>query len=459
MKTTKLVAGLLMVCLLASGPTVLAAKKQKEQKLQQPISIEADELYFSDKTGEMFARGNVVITQEQNHIFADIVRGNDKQTEVWVDGPLRFQDPLTNLTGMKLNYNYGSRFGMMRELDGRCGDIFVSGKQADIADGKYTLYSSTATGCKMKGNPDYRVTARKIEIWPGDKMIAYDAKVWVKNTVIYSTPRYRKSLRQQDSDREFPQFGYYDRDGFYISQRVGAVLSDNVSVYTDLTYYTKAGFRPTFGVIDQEKDYTVQLVTGQYRDNNGNWIRKEPELWFGLRPRRIGKTPYQYTVNLIYGQWRDDFKTSWHQDLNFYVRRDPIYFDPDKTWRLDLGGGFGYVRESYNNSSQNMFKYSARLAKKISPALTAWTAYNYTGDNTSIFAYNKSDIAREGIIGLAWKINNRTTLSYRNSYDYVNKRVYDDYYTVHHSFHCWDVEVTYRSVKKSLEWTFTVARW
>lgn len=461
MKRTKWLAGFLIGPLLLAGILYTpVAAKEKEVKAAQPISIEADELYFSDKTGEMFAQGNVIIMQEQNKIFADIIRGNDKETEVWVDGPVRFQDPQNQLAGMRLRYNYGSKFGMMQEIEGQCSGVFVKGQKAEFNEGKYTLYSTSATGCKTKGTPDYRVTARKVEIWPGDKMIAYDAKVWIKNTVIYSTPRLKRSLKKgDDEDNQYPRIGYQDQDGFYISQRLGYAFSDNVSAYTDLTFYTKVGFRPTFGVIDQEKAYTMSLITGQFRDDNNNWIQKEPEFRFDLNPRRIGKLPLQYKAGLILGQWKDDTKSSWHQDLHLDVTGDPLYFDKEKTWMLNTGAGIGQIRESFDSSQHTNIRYNLKLTKKISPALTAWTAYNYNGDNASIFAYNKPEVAKEGILGLSWKVNNRTTLSYYTSYDFANKRTYEDYYTIRQSFHCWETEVTYRAVKKELAWTFRVAQW
>ena len=468
MKKLKLWAGCLLVLLLLTlttvAPTASAADKTKPEKKTQPVSIEADELYFSDKTGEMFARGNVVISQDQKRIFADLLRGNERQMEIWVDGAVRFSEPLTELSGMKLKYNYGSKFGVMQEVTGKCEDVYLSGRKAEFTEGKYTLYDSTATTCKMKGTPDFRITAGKVDIWPGDKLIAHDAKVWVKQTVLYSTPRYQTSLNNSELESSFPRMGYQKRDGVYISQHLPIPLSKNVYVYTDLAFYSKGGFRPIFGVVDYEKDYTMRLMAGFIRDGNDNWVRKEPEFSFAWKPHRIGKLPFQYNFNLIFGKWQgnnrhNDIRTSWHQDLNVYFTHDPIYFDAKKTWMLKLGAGLGYIHESYDDSTHTPFRYNIRLSKQISPVLNAWTAFNYTGQPNPVFAFGTPDVPKEGIAGLSWKVNNRTTLSYKISYDFMNKRVYDHYYTVRQSFHCWETEVTYRALKKELFWTFTIARW
>lgn len=460
MKVAKRVAGFVIGILFLTWTLPLqAAAKKKDDLSAQPISIVADELYFSDKSGEMFAKGNVIVSQGNSKISADFLRGNDKHNELWVDGVARYQEPLSDVLGMKIHYNYGLGFGTMQNIRGRCGEEFITGERATIETGKYVVYGASTTSCPTKGTPDYRVTARKIVIWPNDKVVAYDAKLWIKNTVIFSTPRYKRSLKRRDEDDEFPRFGYQDPDGFWISQRISYALSNSLSAYTDLTYYPKIGFRPTFGLVDQEDDYTMRLTTGRFRDDNNHWIRKEPEFRFDLFPQPLGKLPLKYTVGAIIGQWTDDKKTSWHQEYNLQLRHNPIFLDPAKSWQLNLGTGFQHTRESVDSSFQNVFRYNARLSKKLSPALTAWTAYNYMNNNNTTFSYGKKEVAREGILGLAWKVNNRTTLSYYTSYDFANSRVYDNYYVLKQNFHCWETEFTYRSVKKELIVTFNIVRW
>ena len=460
MRTTKFLAGSLVMVLLLAGSMSTQAAPKNNQKPAQPIEIVADEMYFSDKTGELFAKGNVVITQDQTKIYADIIRGNDKQTEVWVDGQVRLIEPKTDLVGMKIRYNYGSKFGMMQDLSGKCGNDFVTGKRAHFENAKYTIYEATMTGCPTKGTPDYRTTARKVEIWPNDKVIAYDASVWIKNTIVYTTPRYKKSLKKIDEkDNEYPRFGYQDKDGFYIGQTFTFPLTEETSAFLDAMYYSAAGFKPTIGLQHQTSRYGIQGVYGETRDGNGNWIKKEPEFSLNLYSQKIGSTHINYSANAVYGQWTDAAKSSWHQDYSLYFSRDPIYFDQEKTWTLNLGTGFQHVRESYNNSFQNIFRYNVGLSKKISPSLTTWAAYNFTDNNNSAFAYNKIDVPQEGILGLSWKVNNRTTLSYYTSYDLANSRTYENYYTINHSFHCWETALTYRAMKQEFIWTVAIVRW
>lgn len=456
MKTTRIVAGLLALLLLFADCAPVAAKKTKKRKPPQPIEIVADELYFSDKTGELFARGNIVITQDQSKILADLLRGNDKETEIWADGPVRLIEPLTNVTGMKIRYNYGSQFGFMRDVKGKCGNDFISGKNVHFEEGKFTAYEASSTSCPAQGAPDHRITARKIVIWPGEKMIAYDAKIWIKNFVIYSTPRYSRSLK--DDETEFPTFGYEDPDGFFIKQRLNYALTDNITAYTDLTYYTRAGFKPDFGIVDEEDDYRVRVITGHFRDSNNRRVRKEPEMEFHWKQKTIGKLPWNYYFTATYGKWKDDDKTSWHQDYLLYFPRNPIHLDKKKTWTWLNGFGFEQIQDSYNGSSQNITRFNTMLHKRVNSWLSAWIAYNYTSNNASVFSYNHVDVTNELIRGIHFQLTPKTGLSFVNSYDMLHNRTYENYITLHQNLHCWNSRLEYRTQAKQWRWDVVVIR-
>jgi len=454
-RTTKIVAGFLALFLIAGQMPVQAAQKAKA-KPPQPIEIKADELYFSDKTGELFARGNVVITHDRSQIFADIMRGNDKETEVWVDGKARLIEPLINVTGTGIRYNYGLKFGKMQDIEGKCGSDYISGNNIHFEEGKYTAYQASTTACPAKGTPDYRITARKIVIWPGEKMIAYDAKVWVKNFVIYSTPRYSRSLREDET--AFPTFGYQDPDGYWIKQRLDYALSDKVSAYIDLAFYSRSGFKPDFGLVDQEKDYTLRLIEGNFLDTDGRRIRKEPEVRFEWNKKPVGKLPWTYYFTASYGKWTDSDKSSWHQDYLLYFTRSPIYFDKKKTWTWTNGFGGEQIRDSYNASTQSILRYNTAVSKQLTPWLTVWTGYNYTSNNANVFTYSSVNVTNEWVNGLHIQLDKKTAFSFVNSYDLLNHKTYENYFTLYRNLHCWNTSLQYKSIAKQWIWNLAVVR-
>lgn len=427
-------------------------KTEQDAQAKVPIVVDAEEVTYNDVSGDMAAKGNVSILQADAKLYGDLIRGNTKQNEVWIDDEGVFVQPGTRLVGIKTHYNYKDKTGTIDKASGKVGHELVTGQQINLEPQKVIIHDGTMTACPAKV-PDYHISASRVEIWPGEKMIAYNAKFWIKNTVIYSTPKYQKSLREDASESAFPKVGVNSKDGFSISQHLEYPLTDKLAAYANIAYYTKAEFKPSVGLTAREKGYTADLTYGNYVDGDHDWIKKEPELKVSTAARRLGQLPVSYTLSGLYGKWSDDHKSSWHQDYRIYFTGDPIKFDQSLV--LYLGTGFNHIRESYDDSVQNSMRYDATLVKTWSPRFTTWTGYHYVEDNDSLFAYDEVELSRKLDAGFSYKIDRLNTLVYNQAYDLTDNRIHDQDITWRRNLHCWEVDITYR-VKRH-EWKLDLA--
>ncbi len=436
-----------------------AEKKDKVKKA--PLTIEGDELFFDDASGEVHATGNVVVTQAPDTMLTEEMRGNTKATEVWIDGVATMLQPLTRtkMTGHTVHYNYTTKLGKMEEPQGMVGSERIKGKDIEFYPAKMVSHEASMTRCPAKV-PDYHISASKVEIWPGDKLIAYNAKVWIKNTVIYSIAKYQRSLRD-DAKSEMPRVSYSNSDGVAIQQYLEYPLTNNWALATEQNYYTKHGYKPQYALIDRETNYTFRIDQGEFRDDDSNWVKKEPEFRFEWHAKRIGRLPWSYKFTAIYGKWTDSIKSSWHQDYILYFTRDPIQLSDTLTW--NIGTGLENVRESYDGSSINTLRFNTSLYKTLSPKWNMWVGYNYTKNNNSIFAYNKVNVARELVAGVSYKIDRMNTIAFSKSYDLANERTYTDTWYWYRNLHCWDMTLSYELNRvddtRKFRWDLAVARW
>jgi len=455
------------VCMLVSAISLTgqAADKQTDKstdanKSKAPIVIEADNLSFSDLTGELFAEGHVIFKRNTETLLTDYMRGNTKQTEVWIDGKATLQQPGTELIGTGTHYNYTSRVGDMNTVIGTVGKEFISGANMEFSPTKLVARDGTITECPAIV-PDYHVSAEKIEIWPGDKMIAYNAKFWIKNVVIFTLPKYQASLRKNAGGLQnaFPRIGYNSNDGVSIKQRLEYPINNHVAAFTELWYYSKAGFKPQVGVIDSEKNYSLKLVAGDYRDDNSNWITKEPELKFDFYSHRLGKLPVSYTFSATYGKWTDVNRSSWHQDYSLYFSHDAINFS--KSLSLNLGTGLQRVLESNDDSIRNSFRFDTALTKQWSPKFTTTVEYHYTQNNTqtALFNYNVADLGREVDLGFTYKFDKKNAVSFRQSYNLETSKIYDQDYTWSKDLHCLQAALTYRAKRQQIKLDLSMTEW
>jgi len=445
---------------LAAGFVVTAqAAEPKNDKPaaapQIPIVIEADTLHFNDSSGVLFADGNVVITQGQNKVMANHIDGNTRQSEVWIDGQAHMLQPGVDLIGNAARYNYGQRTGSMQKVAGIVDKQIVAANSVEVLPNEAIIHNGSVTRCPAKV-PDYHVSASKVEIWPGDKMIFYEAKFWIKNTVIFSLPKYQKMLTT-GSEAEFPTVGYNNKNGISIRQHFEYPLGDRTAVFADPTYYTHAGFKPVYGVIDREKTYSLSVINGSFRDADNNWIKKEPEFKFETHPQKIGSSPIKYTFTALSGFWKDGAIRSWHQDYLLYFTHDPIQVNANS--KLWVGAGWETILESYDQSQRDSLKADVKLETKWSPKWSTHLAYHYTMNNRGLFAFNQADMGKELDFGVIYKLDRLNSIGVSHRYDLGDHRVFDRDYTWYHNLHCWDLAVTYREKRQEINCDLTVTRW
>jgi LPS-assembly protein len=333
----------------------------------------------------------------------------------------------------------------------------VTGKRIDIQPGKYVIHQATATGCPAK-SPDYRIGADKIEIWPDDQMILHNAKFYIRNQAIFSMSKYRTSLEPSDRAETFPfpRIGYRKSTGLYIRQHLGYPLSRTTSLFTNLNYYSKHHFKPTYGIRDRQRNYTTQITFGHF-ENDGDWIKKHPEFSWSYHARQIGSTPLVYQFGFSQGKWIDHEKTSWHQSYDLYLHHTPIRLD---TAFLYLGAGVSHVREGYNKFNQNVPQFDATITKSFSPKLNTWASYHYKRYKTPpIFSYSIPDISQEINCGFTYKLDRLNTVGLTYRYDNEKRKLSDVYYTWYRNLHCWDFALTYKSKVRSWEWKVNLVQW
>lgn len=95
-----------------------------------------------------------------------------------------------------------------------------------------------------KGVPDYRIEGSTIEVYPGDKAIIHDAKLFIKNGKIMSTKKYVVSLRN-DRQGQFSVFDliprptYSSDDGFGLKGGLKYPVGDDGELFFRYQWMTK----------------------------------------------------------------------------------------------------------------------------------------------------------------------------------------------------------------------------
>jgi LPS-assembly protein len=423
---------------------------------QAPIIIEADKLYYSEDTGDYFAQGQVQITKDTDQVLSEKLHGNAQKGEVRAEETATLLQPGLSLTGTNILYNYQDRTGEMQSVAGKIEKIYVGGKTVSLVDGKVTVHDGTVTGCPAE-KPHYYVGADRVEVWPGDKLIAYNAKIVIGKMTLFSMPKLEKSLKQETTTTLMPRIGYDSDDGFMIGQYLSYPVGNQTTLYTDLRYFTERGFEPQFGMTAQGKGYTVDAFHGSVKNDDDEWIKKEQEYTFALKPQKIGQSPLNFQFSASTGKWTEGEVSGWRRGYEAYIAADP--FKLSDTLSLKVGTGYENVYYGYNRTYNDIWRFDTDLNWQARRT-DAWLGYSYRHQtNPSVYEYDRIDMPRELRAGFLYQVDTKNKLGVSVKYDIDRSRPDELKYTWRHNIHCFDADISYDTKQDSLSLKLTAVNW
>ena len=445
------------------------SKEIQKQQTQQvppgtdvPVALEGDELFYDERTGEVYVKGNVVITQLQERLITDEANGNIKTKDVEVPGKARMLD-LTRghmhvrLDGYETKYNYGTQTGTMDNPNGKVGNKYVTGQKIEFFPDKKVIYKGTATKCGAK-SPHYHISAEKIEIWPNEKMVMHNANFWLGKTCLYHRDRYETRLDGKDDDPVYPRVGYDSDDGFWISQNFSVPLARKVSADTDIRYLSRHGMMNEYNLRWSNGGASYRLAYGNYEDSDSHWIKKTPSFIWSYG-HRIGDTPFKYSLGYEIGKWYNNGIHSTHKKYSISLSRDTIIL-PGR-WRWSNGIGYSITDESYDDSRSKGFSWASTFLKDFDDRWSAYAGYRYSHSNreNSLFAYDTADYAQKIETGFSYRFSDKDRLAIGVNYDLKGKEIRDVDYYWFHDLHCAQMLLRYRGKRNIWNISFEFAPW
>lgn len=457
----KMMIGLLALIFVFGAATTQAASNKSTasaSNTKAPIVVEADELYFSDSTGDLYAKGNVQIKQNDDKVEAQLLNGNTQKNEVWTDGEALITRPGMELTTTGMHYNLNDHSGSMQSSKGTIERLHITSKAITTSPVHTTMNNGTVTGCPAEV-PDYHISAERVEIWPGDKMIAYNAKFWIKNTVIFSLPKYQSSLQEgEGASVAFPKPSYSSDNGFGISQHLEYPFSPRLAVFADLDYYSKVDFKPMYGLISRNNNFTAKLGYGNEENDDHDWIKKEPELSFELNSQRLGSSPLKLNASAAWGQWNEGKIRGTHSGFKLYLSHDPIALGSKAA--LKIGTGFDRNFYGYNDAKNSVLHFDSLLDMNPNSRLNTWLGYSYSSNiGTTPYEFDRIDVSKEGRIGFMYQVDRLNGLGVKVRYDLEHGHTEDIDYTWRRNLHCFEADITYRAKRSEVRVKVDAVKW
>lgn len=424
---------------------------------QAPITLEAHYLQYNDETGEVSASGDVKLNQEATWIYTQQLTGNVQTGDMLANGQVTWTEEQNTLTGEELIYNYKTKEGRMGTSRGNMDGQLITAESTVLHPQSAENYNVTVTKCPAKV-PDYKMTAEKVVIYPGEKLIAYNVGFWLKNTKIYSMGKYVKRLDEKERESALPKIGYRSDDGFFIIQHLAYPMNDKLTAVADVGYYTKQNIKGQLGLVQQNKHATLSVMSGSTQNSDGDWYRREPEIAFTRNSMPIGATKLKYGYQLQASRVAEDARpTMWQEKATLWVYHDPIKLAEKTTLSL----GTSYQRNWYGKEDpRDVLGFSTFINHQLSNRISLGAGYNYTHENQkSPFTYDDVDVNRELVTQFGWQVDRLWHIGVRTSYDLDQSSFYDVDYTIKRNLHCFETEITYREKRDEWKFRLSTVKW
>jgi lipopolysaccharide export system protein LptA len=263
-----------LVCAATLAQAELASQKQ-------PIEITATgDTNYQD--GLATAHGNVAIHAGDSDIYADSAQYNPKTREVLAEGHVRIYRATGLFIGDRAIYNIDTKQIQAVEMRTDKLPYLVGGeKVTTISEGAFLVSKGSFT-THDSSNPDFRLQARTLRIYEGDRVIFQNVTFYVKNVPIFWWPYLYQSLNDAFSYMVSP--AYLSSWGPSLLFRVSVPVTDNIKTQIRLDYRSRRGV--AFGLepdITYGKDKTswARLRTYFLRDTHPD-INRTSEIRVGV---------------------------------------------------------------------------------------------------------------------------------------------------------------------------------
>lgn len=225
------------------------------------IVIEADttEYQFGPEGTVVVAEGNARVSYTNFLASADYIRVQLETGELLARGNVEVYQGSRTIRCDLLAHNIYTGNGRILEPDAYISDLHVRGSKMDLEPGILTLDKAYVTGCELD-QPCYRVQAKKLIIYPDDRVVIEWPVFRLGNVPVMALPRLTLPLR---------------------GDRIAFSEGGGIPIPT-LSYDSSDGFQIGFTYLDTARDWGKVRYEGAYASKyRGVKLRAEAELALG----------------------------------------------------------------------------------------------------------------------------------------------------------------------------------
>jgi len=212
------------------------------------VELNGDIVEYSADRNIVIIKGNVIIIRGGMTLYADYVEFSRDTSTAKGEGNVRLVTKNGEISGEKMSVNFETMTGEFHWARLEAYPYYGGGARINkVSDNKFVIYDGYMTTSDFD-KPEYRIRSKKIEFYPGDKMIARHITPMIGNQPVMYFPRLTQNLK--DSRSKFLIIPGSDKDwGLFALAQYRYFINDNLTGTLHLDYRSNLG---TGGGLDLE---------------------------------------------------------------------------------------------------------------------------------------------------------------------------------------------------------------
>ena len=194
-----IIGAIVLLCASFAYAKDVEEQPKKEFKQKAPIVVNGDKVEYFHEQKKVVGVGNISIDYQDVRLTAEKVTVYLDTREAIAEGNVKITQKDAYFTGDRMNYNFDTRVG--KAIDAYVNYVPFYGKSKDVEkvnENLIDIQKGYITTCDLE-HPHYRIEAKQVRIYLGDKVIANCITFYVGNCPILYLPYYVQPLKEESS--------------------------------------------------------------------------------------------------------------------------------------------------------------------------------------------------------------------------------------------------------------------
>lgn len=205
-----------------------------------PVVIHGDYLEYRTKAEQIITKGKAYISYQDMKISAENIQANTKTEDIFAQGNVDFWKGYDQTTGDFMVYNMRSGEGWMRDAAIRKNRNFFSATDVYVSPSYSIAHNVMQTTCDNTDHPHYRITAGKIETYPGHSMTLDNLRLKWKSKSLYHKAHDYSQFEEKEKFFHTRQ-GVSQIDGMYFKFTSDLKVNESITGRASIDYFERRG--------------------------------------------------------------------------------------------------------------------------------------------------------------------------------------------------------------------------